>query len=87
MKKKVMYVKPFAEKVYMENVLPLASGSTQGSGGAGGATGGGTGGGFNDDSKSFFWSDEMDGDGKFEDDKQGGFSTKTTFAWDDFKKQ
>ena len=84
MKKKVMYVKPFAEKVYMENVLPLASGSTQGSGGAGGATGGGTGGGFNDDddddppgggggAKGYAW-DEDD-------------SASSTFAWEDFKKQ
>ncbi len=83
MKKKIMYVKPFAEKVYMENVLPLASGSTQGSGGAGGATGGGTGGGFNDDdddppgggggAKGYAW-DEDD-------------STSSTFAWREFKKQ
>lgn len=78
-----MYVKPFAEKVYMENVLPLASGSTQGSGGAGGATGGGTGGGFNDDdddppgggggAKGYAW-DEDD-------------SASSTFAWREFKKQ
>ena len=83
MKKKIMYVKPFAEKVYMENVLPLASGSTQGSGGAGGATGGGTGGGFNDDdddppggsggAKGYAW-DEDD-------------SASSTFAWREFKKQ
>lgn len=83
MKKKTMYVKPFAEKVYMENVLPLASGSTQGSGGAGGATGGGTGGGFNDDdddppgggggAKGYAW-DEDD-------------SASSTFAWREFKKQ
>ena len=86
MKKKIMYVKPLMEVVHVEEEAPLAKYSTQGSGGAGGATGGGTGGGFND-SKPFFWSDEMDGDEKFEDDKQGGFSTKTTFAWDDFKKQ
>lgn len=85
MKKKVMYVKPFAEKVYMENVLPLASGSTQGSGGAGGANDGGSGGGFNDDdddddppgggggAKGYAW-DEDD-------------SASSTFAWKEFKKQ
>lgn len=83
MKKKVMYVKPFAEKVYMENVLPLASGSTQGSGGAGGASDGGSGGGFNDDdddppgggggAKGYAW-DEDD-------------SASSTFAWKEFKKQ
>ena len=82
MKKKVMYVKPFAEKVYMENVLPLASGSTQGSGGAGGANDGGSGGGFNDDdddppggggAKGYAW-DEDD-------------SASSTFAWREFKKQ
>lgn len=87
MKRKAMYMKPLMEVVHVEEEAPLAKYSTQGSGGAGGATGGGTGGGFNDNSKPFFWSDEMDGDEKFEDDKQGGFSTKTTFAWDDFKKQ
>lgn len=84
MKKKVMYVKPFAEKVYMENVLPLAGGSTQGSGGAGGASDGGSGGGFNDDddddppgggggAKGYAW-DEDD-------------SASSTFAWKEFKKQ
>ena len=83
MKKNVMYVKPFTEKVYMENVMPLAGGSTQGSGGAGGASGGGTGGGFNDDdddppgggggAKGYAW-DEDD-------------SASSTFAWKDFKKQ
>ncbi len=83
MKKNVMYVKPFTEKVYMENVLPLANGSTQGNGGAGGANNGGTGGGpdpgFND-AKPFFW----------DDDEENGYSgdgtPKTTFAWDDCKK-
>lgn len=82
MKKKTMYVKPFAEKVYMENVLPLASGSTQGSGGAGGATGGGTNPTFNDDdddppggggAKGYAW------------DEDG--SASSTFAWKEFKKQ
>ena len=82
MKKKVMYVKPFAEKVYMENVLPLASGSTQGSGGAGGANNGGTNPTFNDDdddppggggAKGYAW-DEDD-------------SASSTFAWKEFKKQ
>ena len=77
-----MYVKPFTEKVYMENVLPLASGSTQGSGGAGGANDGGSGGGFNDDdddppggggAKGYAW-DEDD-------------SPSSTFAWKEFKKQ
>ena len=84
MKKKVMYVKPFAEKVYMENVLPLANGSTLGNGGAGGANDGGSGGGFNDDddddppgggggAKGYAW-DEDD-------------SASSTFAWKEFKKQ
>lgn len=86
MKKKTMYVKPLMEVVHVEVEAPLAKYSTGGSGGAGHADEGGENPDFND-SKSFFWSDEMDGDEKFEDDKQGGFSTKTTFAWDDFKKQ
>lgn len=87
MKKKTMYVKPLMEVVHVEEEAPLANNSTGGSGGAGHADEGGQNPDFNDPSKSFFWSDEMDGDEKFEDDKQGGFSTKTTFAWDDFKKQ
>ena len=81
------YMKPLMEVVHVEEEAPLAKYSTGGGGGAGHADGGGQNPDFNDDSKSFFWSDEMDGDEKFEDDKQGGFSTKTTFAWDDFKKQ
>ena len=76
MKKKVMYVKPFAEKVYMENVLPLANGSTQGSGGAGGAVpGGGV-----EEAKGFTWED-MEGDNSDDD------TSKTNFAWREFKKQ
>ena len=76
MKKKIMYVKPFAEKVYMENVLPLASGSTQGSGGAGGSVpGGGV-----EEAKGFTW-EEMEGDNSDDD------TSKTNFAWREFKKQ
>ena len=86
MKKKIMYVKPLMEVVHVEEETPLANYSTRGSGGSGHADSGGPNPDFND-SKLFFWSDEIDGDEKFEDDKQGGFSTKTTFAWDDFKKQ
>lgn len=86
MKRKAMYMKPLMEVVHVEEEAPLAKYSTGGGGGAGHAEGGGENPDFND-SKPFFWSDEMDGDEKFEDDKQGGFSTKTTFAWDDFKKQ
>lgn len=86
MKKKIMYVKPLMEVVHVEEEAPLAKYSTGGSGGAGHADNGSQNPDFND-SKLFFWSDEIDGDEKFEDDKQGGFSTKTTFAWDDFKKQ
>lgn len=86
MKRKAMYMKPLMEVVHVEEEAPLANYSTKGGGGAGHADEGGENPDFND-SKPFFWSDEMDGDEKFEDDKQGGFFTKTTFAWDDFKKQ
>ena len=76
MKKNVMYVKPFTEKVYMENVLPLASGSTQGDGGAGGAVPGGG----PEEAKGFTWED-MEGDNSDDD------TSKTNFAWREFKKQ
>lgn len=84
MKKKVMYVKPFTEKVYMEIDSHLVGGTTNGAGGAGGANNGGTGGGpdpgFND-AKSFVWDDDLDG-GSSDDN-----TSKTTFAWDDFKRR
>ena len=60
----------------MEIVLPLASGSTQGDGGAGGAVpGGGV-----EEAKGFTWED-MEGDNSDDD------TSKTNFAWREFKKQ
>jgi hypothetical protein len=74
MKKKIMYVKPFAEKVYMENVLPLANGS-KASGNAGQSDDDGD---FGSPAKGFSWDDE-------DDDQESGklFSNKS--PWDGFK--
>jgi|GEM_PF-2882275 hypothetical protein len=76
MKKKVMYVKPFTEKVYMENVLPLANGS-KASGNAGQSEDDG---GFGTPAKGFSWYDESDDDEQKSDNLFSGKS-----PWTDFK--
>ncbi|QYR11277.1 hypothetical protein [Prevotella sp. Rep29] len=76
MKRKAMYMKPLMEVVHVEEEAPLAKYSTQGSGGAGGSVpGGGV-----EEAKGFTWED-MEGDNSDDD------TSKTNFAWREFKKQ